>query len=206
MISTEELLKKRQELQENYHSENFDIEKWLEHRKEMIDIVDNCKFETPEEVANHFIAYTAVLWDYKMLGKIHECYHDNIIVHREGGDDIITCDSVIRDTLHLQAAFSDLRIIFHNIFCERYDGEGGGYRFGQCVYFEGVNDGWSKFGPPTYKRLTKDNCQGMCECLVQFIDGRWRIAEEWTMRSADGFDGVMRMDTAKDTDGGQEES
>lgn len=197
MISTEELLKKRQELIENYGTDKFDVDAWLKNRKEMEDIVNHCKFETPEEVANHFIAYTAILWDYKLVGKIHECYHDNIIVHREGGDDIVTCASVIRDTLQLQAAFSDLKIIFHNIFCERYEGEGGGYRFGQSVYFEGVNDGWSKFGPPTYKKLDK-TCMGQCECLVQIVNGRWRIAEEWTIRSADLFDSVMSsLETAE---------
>ncbi len=195
MISTEELLIKRQELVDNYNSDKFDVDKWLQGRKEMEDIVNNCKFETPEEVANHFIAYTAILWDYKLIGKIHECYHDNITVHREGGDDIVTCDSVIRDTLQLQAACSDLRIIFRNIFCERYEGEGGGYRFGQSVYFEGTNDGWSKFGPPTYKKLSKEKCLGQCECLVQMVNGRWRIAEEWTIRSADCFDSVFTMDT-----------
>ena len=154
MISTEELLKKRQELVDNYDNDGFDVEKWLAGRKEMEDIVNNCKFETPEEVANHFIAYTAVIWDYKMVGKILDCYHDHIIVHREGG----------------------------------------GFRFGQCVYFEGTNTGWSKFGPPTGKKLTKENCMGSCECLVQIVDGRWRISEEWTTRSADTFDAIYRLD------------
>lgn len=205
MISTEELLKKRQELIDNYDNDGFDLDKWLAGRKEMEDIVNNCKFETPEEVANHFIAYTAVLWDYKMVGKILDCYHDRIIVHREGGDDISTCENVIRDTLALQAAFPDLRIIFHNIFCERYEGEGGGFRFGQCVYFEGTNTGWSKFGPPTGKKLTRENCMGACECLVQVVDGRWRIAEEWTIRSADAFDAVYRLDPPDNDKGGNAE-
>ena len=124
-LSTEELLRKRQQLLENYNSDDFDLDAWLAHRREMEEIVDNCRFETPEEVANHFIAYTSVIWDYKMVGKIYDCYHDGIVVHREGGDDLISCESVIKDTLMLQAAFSDLRIIFHNIFCERYDGPGG---------------------------------------------------------------------------------
>ena len=193
VVSTEYLLKERQDLQENYGNEAFDVDEWLKNRRKMEEIVDNCKFETPEEVANHFIAYTAVIWDYKMVGKIHDCYHDQIIVHREGGNDIVTCESVIRDTLMLQAAFSALRIVFYNIFCEKYEGKGGGFRFGQAVYFAGTNDGYSKYGPPTGKQLTQENCLGLCECLVQEIDGRWRIAEEWTMRSSDCFEGVMKM-------------
>ncbi|MDR2932684.1 MAG: hypothetical protein LBV27_06205 [Oscillospiraceae bacterium] len=193
-LATKKLLQNRQELMYKYNDKTFDVQKFLKDRKEMERIVSECPFAEPEQIADHFIAYTAVIWDYKMVGKIYDCYHNNIIVHREGGDDIISCESVIRDTLQLQAAFSDLRIIFHNIFCQRHEGEGGGYRFGQAVYFEGTNDGWSKFGPPTFKKLTKENCQGMCECLVQVIDGRWRIAEEWTIRSADAFDAVMKPD------------
>ena len=186
MISTKELLKKRQEILDNYGTSKFDAEKWIQQRREMEDIVTNCKFETPEEVANHFIAYTAVIWDYKMIGKIYECYHGDVTTHCMNHDNITNADAVVADTLKMMAACSDLRLIFNNIFCERYEGEGGGYRFGQSVYFEGTNDGWTPFGPPTYRKLNKDNAMALCECLVQFQAGRWRIVEEW--RSGDTFD------------------
>ena len=189
VLSTEELLKKRQEIVDHYNSDQFDVEKWLRERKEMEDIVANCKFETPEEVANHFIAYTAVIWDYKMVGKIYECYHGDVVTHCMDHDNVVNADAVVADTLKMQAACSDLRLIFHNIFCERYEGEGGGYRFGQSIYFEGTNDGWTPYGPPTYRKLTKENALALCECLVQFQDGRWRIAEEW--RSGDTFESIF---------------
>jgi len=161
----------------------------VNERRKAVENVDNCKLATAEEIGQLFIDNTKVIWDHKLVGKIYDFYSDDIIVHREGGSDVVSVQNVINDTLALQAAFSDLKIEFHNIFAVGNPEEG--YKFGQAVYFEGTNDGYSKFGPPTFKRLTKENCQGMCECHLKVVDGRWKIVEEWTTRSADMFDMIM---------------
>lgn len=166
------------------------VDKIVGESRKSIDIINKCTFGVPEEVAEFFIHYTAVIWDFKMVGTIYDVYSDDITVHREGGSDIVSIDHVISDTLAMLAAFSDLKIVFYNIFAVRDQDEG--YRFGQAVYFEGTNDGYSKFGPPTGRKLTKENCQGLCECIVKKVDGRWKIVEEWVTRSSDTVEKVLR--------------
>ena len=102
----------------------MNVKKFLEEQKEHLDYVDNCKLKTPEEVAQLFFHYTLTLWDYKLTGRIHDFYHDDIIINREGGSDLIGAQQVIDNTLHLMAAFPDLKLKFIDIFAEGSEEEG----------------------------------------------------------------------------------
>jgi predicted ester cyclase len=152
-------------------------------RDSYIDYINQCKFKTPEEVAKLFREYTAVIWDYKLIGKIYDFYGDNVIIYREGGNDMVGVQDVINDTLAYIAAFPDLSFEFLDIYCD--GNEHDGYRFGQVVEFKGTNLGFSKYGPPTGKSLVK-NGEGtldICQCLIKFVDNRWRMHTEWGTRS-----------------------
>jgi len=134
-------------------------------------------------VAKLFRAITAVIWDYKLVGKISDTYGDNVIIYREGGLDMVGVQDVYNDTLAYLASFPDLIFDFLDIYCEGNKEEG--YRFGQVVEFKGTNLGFSKYGPPTGKSLVKDGhgTLDICQCFVKFVNGRWRMHTEWGTRS-----------------------
>jgi predicted ester cyclase len=157
--------------------------KRFEKRDLYIDYINNCQFKTPEEVAKLFREYTAVIWDYKLIGKIYDFYGDNVIIYREGGNDMVGVQDVINDTLAYIAAFPDLKFEFLDIYCD--GNEKDGYRFGQVVEFKGTNLGYSKYGSPTGKSLEKDGkgTLDICQCLIKNVNGRWRMHTEWGTRS-----------------------
>ena len=48
----------------------------VDERRRLEDIVDHCKFETPEQVTELFEAYTHLIWKYKQVGRIYDFYYD----------------------------------------------------------------------------------------------------------------------------------
>jgi hypothetical protein len=168
------------------------IEEMLKERDQLVEYVNICKLKTPAEVAKLFEDYTRTIWDFKLVGRINDFYCDDIIINREGGSDLVGAKQVFRDTLHLMAAFPDLKLKFIDIFAE--GNEEDGYNFGQAIYFDGTNTGYSKYGPPTGKSLTDGEvCLGLCECRVEKVNGRWKIVEEWVTRSSAATEQTMQM-------------
>lgn len=173
-------------------------------RQRCIDYVNNCKLQTPEEVAQLFESFTQLLWDYKMVGRLFDFYNDTITIHREDKNDLNGSEEVLCDTLQFMAAFPDLKLRFIDIFAEG-DPEHG-YSFGQAIYFDGTNTGRSKNGQPTGKRLCeKDLCLGLCECRVEKVDGRWKIVEEWVTRSEALIHNTMTAEPQPENNCGEED-
>jgi hypothetical protein len=168
-----------------------DIKKMLEERDRFDDYVDHCKLETPEEVARLFKEYTYLIWDKKLVGRIYDFYTDDIVINREGGERVVGVDKVFAQTLSFMAAFPNLKFEFLDIFAEGNPEDG--YKFGQSLYYVGENTGYSQFGEPSGKSLSteEDYCLGLCECLVKKINGRWKIVEEWLVRSGDALQESM---------------
>ena len=181
------------------------IERLMAERERLVAYVDSCELKTPEEVAKLFEDYTRTIWDFKLVGRINDFYCDDIVINREGGSDLVGAQQVFQNTLHLMAAFPDLKLKFIDIFAEGSEEEG--YSFGQAIYFDGSNTGYSMYGPPTGKSLTEgDVCLGLCECRVEKVNGRWKIIEEWVTRSSAAIVQTMSGDeTGKytQTSGGQ---
>lgn len=163
----------------------------VKERRRLEYIVDNCKFETPEQVTELFEAYTHLIWKYKQVGRIYDFYYDGMMIHREGGNDLIGVDKVVQDTLACLAAFPDMEFKFYDIH-----GTGNpedGFRFGQAVYFKGTFNGISKYGLGTGASFEPNECVDICECLVKKVDGKWRVVEEWGDRSTLAFERVLRQ-------------
>ncbi|PFT49826.1 hypothetical protein [Priestia megaterium] len=168
----------------------MNVDKIVSERKRLEYIVDNCQFETAEQVCELFEAYTHLIWKYKQVGRIYDFYYDDMIIHREGGNDLIGIDKVVQDTLACLAAFPDMEFKFYGIH-----GVGNpedGFRFGQAVHFAGTNTGISKYGRGDGSSLPPHECVDLCECLIKKIDGRWRVVEEWGTRSTETMDRVLR--------------
>ena len=162
----------------------------IQLRTDREEFIENCRFETPDEVARLFKEYTKVIWDHKMVGRIYDFYGDDCVIHREGGTDITGIQNVFSGTLSFMASFPDLKFNFVDIFAEGNPDDG--YRFGQAVYYEGTNTGYSSYGPPTGNKINQEvPCLALCECLVKKIEGRWKIVEEWLVRSSRAMEETM---------------
>ncbi|MDO4621418.1 MAG: hypothetical protein Q4B22_00540 [Eubacteriales bacterium] len=152
-----------------------------------------CELKFPEEVAKLFIAYTEWIWQYKYVGTIYQFYCEDTVLHTCDGDSV-GVESVIANTLSSIRTFPDQTVNFVDIFAE--GNEEDGYYFGQCTEFKWKCDGWSAYGAPTGKALDDNGkrVMSMCECRVAKIDGRWRIAEEWLVRSHEAMIRVQLPD------------
>ena len=163
----------------------------VDERRRLEYIVDHCKFETPEQVTELFEAYTHLIWKYNQVGRIYDFYYDGMMIHREGNNDLIGVDQVVKDTLACLAAFPDMEFKFYDIHGTGNPEEG--FRFGQAVYFKGTFLGVSKYGQGTGAAFAPDECVDICECLVKRVDGKWRVVEEWGDRSTLAFERVLRQ-------------
>ena len=163
----------------------------IQERKQLEEIVAGCKFESAEEVAQLFQAYTHLIWKHKQVGRIYDFYYDGMRIHREGGNDLIGVDKVVQDTLACLAAFPDMEFQFYTI--HGTGNQEDGYRFGQAVYFTGTFLGVGPYGLGTGASFQPHECVDLCECLVKKIDGKWRGAEEWGDRSTLAFQRVLRQ-------------
>lgn len=155
----------------------------LMKRKQMEAFVDNCQLKTPEEVARLFREYTWLIWDYKLIGKVYDYYPDQIPLHTEHTTALTDVETVIANTMAFTAAAPDNETIFLDIFAE--GDEETGYSFFQATHTVGTCTGWSACGGPTGRSFSEGGRTGIgaCECLVKKVDGKWKIVEEWLVRS-----------------------
>lgn len=158
----------------------------LEVRDRYEKYVNECELKTPEEVAELFKEYTALIWDYKLVGYCNKFYHESTVVHRENCIDSTGADLAVSGTLGFESAVPDLKFRFVDIFAEE-DGNGG-YKFAQALYYDGKNEGYSGDGQPSGKSISEEYkyCFGLCWVDVRKLDGEWKQAEEWLVRDSLG--------------------
>ena len=152
-------------------------------RKKLEEYVDHCELRAPEEVARLFKEYTLLVWDFKLLGRIYDFYSDDAIMYVEDGETVVGVEQVVANTLAFTAAVPDNESWFIDIFAEG-DPEHG-YYFIQSTRCVGTSLGYSKLGPGTGRSLSEGgrDCIGLCECHVEKVNGKWKITEEWMVRS-----------------------
>lgn len=152
--------------------------------------IDGCAFDTREDVEHYFEAVTLLIWKHHMVGLIYDCYYDTMTNRRDSGDNLEGSDYVIYDTLITQGRFPDVLTVFCEIHCTGTKEEG--YRFGQVVYdLGGAKGGVSAHGEGCDSRFEPYECLEMCECKVRFTEGKWRITEEWGVRSGFAAERVL---------------
>ena len=163
----------------------------LGFRKKLEYYVDNCKLNTPEEVARLFKEYTLLIWDYKLVGKIYEFYTDDAIMYVEDGKTVVGVEQVVADTLAFTSQVPDNESWFIDIFAEGNPEDG--YYFLQSTRCVGTCLGPTEYGAPTGRSLSEGgrDCIGLCEYHVQKVDGQWKITEEWMVRSGRAIGYVM---------------
>lgn len=159
----------------------------LEIRDKYEKYVNECQLKTPEEVAKLFKEYTALIWDYKLVGYCNKFYHESTVVHRENCIESTGADCAVSGTLGFESAVPNLKFRFVDIFAEE-DGKGG-FKFAQALYYDGKNEGYSAYGQPSEKNISEENkyCFGLCWVDVKKLDGEWKQAEEWLVRDSLGL-------------------
>lgn len=167
----------------------------LSFRKKLEKYVDSCELNTPEEVARLFKEYTLLVWDFKLLGRIYDFYSDNAVMYVENGETVTGVEEVVANTLAFTAAVPDNESWFIDIFAEGNPEDG--YYFIQSTRCVGTSLGTSSLGPGTNRSLSEGgrDCIGLCECHVQKVNGKWKITEEWMVRSNEAIAYVMQADT-----------
>lgn len=167
----------------------------LGFRKKLERYVDSCRLNVPEEVARLFKEYTLLIWDFKLLGRIYDFYSDDAVMYVEDGETVVGVAEVVANTLAFTAAVPDNESWFIDIFAEGSPEEG--YYFLQSTRCVGTSLGYSTEGPGTGRALSEGgrDCIGLCECHVERVDGKWKITEEWMVRSNRAIGYVMQRDT-----------
>lgn len=148
-----------------------------ETRRAMQRYLDECRLETPEEVAKFFACYTFLIWDYQLFGEIYRLYNDDIVMFYGGRDAVQGLENVISDTLSAKRGMTfRYKHIFADIFAEG-DPESG-YHFIQATsyFFPDSGDQEQDFEG---RILPQGAGSCMCECEIQKINGKWTIVREW---------------------------
>ena len=171
----------------------------LQERRALEAIVDRGDFSSCEAVADFFRAYTLLIWDHFLVGRIYDCYTDDIVMHHAGGASVQGLDAVFKNTLAVVAsAPRDSETIFVDIFAEGNEAEG--YRFMQltAAYSPQALGRNGRYVKPEDCVYADDGVGsvGMCECSVKKVDGRWVITEEWLLRTVGKKPGAAPSDAA----------
>ena len=145
----------------------------LAERKFYEDVIANCKYEKPQDIADLFEAYTMLIWKHKQVGRVYDFYFDGLKEERDGGDNLEGSDHVVLDTLRALARTPDLNVVFEEIHC--IGNPKDGFRFGQVVWNDATTvDGVGPDGPGSGLGYEDREDLEMCECWIRKIDGKYR--------------------------------
>ena len=162
----------------------------LAERKFYEDVIANCKYEKPQDIADLFEAYTMLIWKHKQVGRVYDFYFDGLKEERDGGDNLEGSDHVVLDTLRALARTPDLNVVFEEIHC--IGNPTDGFRFGQVVWNDATTvDGVGPDGPGSGLGYEDREDLEMCECWIRKIDGKWRVAKEASIRSNAAYKRVL---------------
>ena len=152
----------------------------LAERRALEEYYYNCKFETPEEVAHQFEVYTRLIWEYHQAGLCYDYYCDHTVTRLEGvGTWVGGKDALEVETLPTFTIYGDKKCNFKEIFAVG-DAEHG-YRFGQITCDSGtfMKGGAAMNGLGDGSSYDASSTNGLCECFVNKVNGRWCIVDEY---------------------------
>ena len=121
------------------------------------------------DIVDYIIRCTYKIWEEHGIGLIYGHYTQNAIQH---GTDAIWYgrDQVIANTVQMQAAFPDLRLVADDVVWAGDDSEG--FKTSHRCTLMGRNTGYSLYGPPTGRQIA---LRSVYNCAVR----ENRIYAEW---------------------------
>ncbi len=138
------------------------------------------KFNQQEEldVVAFIEETTYTIWNNNMVGAIYDCYNEDTIIHAANGGEVKGAKAIVADTMGWLSAFPDLKIVILNTIWQGNAKDG--YHVSMPWYYTGTNTGYSRYGAPTGKQLTKENNLGIANTFIKKVDGKWTYVEEWS--------------------------
>ncbi len=121
------------------------------------------------DIVDYIVRCTHKIWEEHGVGLIYGHYTHNAVQHGTDGE-WYGRDQVITNTVQMQAAFPDLRLIADDVIWAGDDVEG--FKTSHRCTLVGRNSGYSPFGPPTGRQIT---LRSVYNCAVR--DNR--IYAEW---------------------------
>lgn len=144
--------------------------------------------ETFTDIVDYILRCTHRIWDEKSIGYLYEHYRSNTRVVDDGGI-VYGRDHVIEATTQFLGAFPDLRLHADEIvWCG--DDELG-FWTSHRVVLTGHNTGWSRWGPPTGRKIAL-TCMANCYSIENQIADEFVIYNTSSLLRQLGFD-LARM-------------
>jgi len=124
------------------------------------------------DIVDYIVRSTHKIWEEGGIGRIYNHYAHKAVIHTSDG---LTYgrDKVIADSLKTMAAFPDIRLYADDVIWSGNDRDG--FHSSHRIYWVGHNTGYSIYGPPTGRRVTR---YGIAHCFVK----ENRVVEEWICR------------------------
>ncbi len=123
------------------------------------------------DIVDYIVRITHRIWEEKDIGYIYDSYRHNCRVTDDAGLQYGR-DKIVADTVHTVNAFPDVRLYADEIVWAG-DQDVGFFTSHRTVIL-GTNTGWSRFGPPTHRRV---NVWCIANCIAQDNE----IFEEWVI-------------------------
>lgn len=140
--------------------------------------------DTYIDIIDYIVRVTHRIWEEKDIGYIYDTYKHNSRVYDDSGLQYGR-DKIVADTVHTINAFPDIRLYADEIVWAG-DDEVGFHTSHRCIIM-GHNTGYSRFGPPTGKKLFVF-CIANCIALENEIFEEWVIYDVAHMVHQLGFD------------------
>ncbi|MDQ3250385.1 MAG: ester cyclase [Chloroflexota bacterium] len=136
------------------------------------------------DIIDYIVRITHRIWEEKNIGYIYDTYRHNARVTDDYGLQYGR-DKIVADTIHTINAFPDIRLYADEIVWAGND-EVGFFTSHRTVII-GHNTGWSRYGPPTGKKIVVW-CIANCVALDNEIFEEWVIYNNSSMLLQLGFD------------------
>ena len=136
------------------------------------------------DIIDYIVRITHRIWEEKDIGYIYDTYRHNCRVQDDAGLQYGR-DKIVADTVHTINAFPDIRLYADEIVWA--GDEATGFHTSHRTVITGTNTGYSRFGPPTGKRI---NVWCIANCVAQDneIFEEWVIYNQSSMLQQMGFD------------------
>ena len=136
------------------------------------------------DIIDYIVRITHRIWEEKDIGYIYDTYRHNCRVTDDAGLQYGR-DKIVADTVHTINAFPDIRLYADEIIWA--GNEDTGFFTSHRTVITGTNTGYSRFGPPTGKRISLW-CIANCLAEANEIHEEWVIYNQSAMLQQLGFD------------------
>lgn len=139
--------------------------------------------DTYVDIIDYILRITHRIWEQKDIGYIYDTYKHNSHVNDDYGLQYGR-DKIVADTVHTINAFPDVRLYADEVIWAGDDQIG--FHTSHRTVITGRNTGWSRYGPPTGKKVTLW-CVANCSALQNEIYEEWVIYDTTALLKQLGF-------------------